>query len=194
MVVLDTRWKEHFMEESIPDTININIFKMNFELWASRLIPTTQKILLVTEQGSELETVIRLLRIGIQQIGGFLEGGIQEWKAKNNPTIKGKWIPVISQKDADLKDKYIIDARNPPEFAEGHIVGAQNSPLPALEDNLKKNKDLFPRDKDLYLICLGGDRATIFTSILRNYGYTRIINLMGGYEKIKEKNNLTILK
>lgn len=191
--VLDTRWKESFMNESIPSTVNINIYKMNFELWACRIIPYQQKILLVTEPNSELETLTRLLRIGVDSVIGFLEGGIDEWK-KKYPTIKGSYVPVTSLKDADLKDKYIIDGRNPPEFAEGHIIGAINHPLPQLEENLKKNKDLFPRDKDIYVICLGGDRATIFTSILRNYGYTRIINLMGGYEKIKEQNNLTIVK
>eukprot|EP00825_Cyclidium_porcatum_P029539 TRINITY_DN3150_c0_g2_i2.p1 TRINITY_DN3150_c0_g2~~TRINITY_DN3150_c0_g2_i2.p1 ORF type:complete len:338 (+),score=50.96 TRINITY_DN3150_c0_g2_i2:127-1140(+) len=191
--VLDTRKKEHFMEESIPGTISVNIYTMNSELWAPRMVPPKQKILLITEPNNELEAVTRLLRIGIDQIQGFLIGGIETWKSKN-PIIKGQYIQANTLKDDDLKGKFIIDVRNPPEFAEGHIIGAASHPLPQLEESLKKNNNLFPRDQDIQVICLGGDRATISTSILRNFGYTRIINYMGGYESIKEKNNLTIVK
>ncbi len=84
---------------------------------------------------------------------------------------------------ADYKSRYVeaqtahqlIDVRSADEFAEGHIVGALNLPLPDLEKHLGKIK----RDQPVMLYCRSGNRSGMALQKLRSAGYTELYNLGG---------------
>jgi hydroxyacylglutathione hydrolase len=60
---------------------------MTFALWVGRLIQPNQKIILVTPEGKELESIIRLTRIGYDNVLGFVQGGVSAWKSSPLNTI-----------------------------------------------------------------------------------------------------------
>jgi len=73
---------------------------------------------------------------------------------------------------------FILDVREPDEFAAGHIEGAINIPLRQLGDNLSK----LPENKTAPMVvyCHTQKRATHVLVILRELGYTNVYNLEGG--------------
>jgi rhodanese-related sulfurtransferase len=84
---------------------------------------------------------------------------------------------------------FIIDVREPDEYAAGHIDSAINIPLHELLDNLAQ----LPESKTMpiLLYCHTQKRATHALVVLRELGYTNIFNLEGGWEAYEEwvKNN-----
>jgi hydroxyacylglutathione hydrolase len=79
-LILDTRAAQDFAKGFIPNSINIGI-DGNFAPWVGTMIPDIkQEILLVTDEGREEETVIRLARVGYDFTIGYLRGGIAAWK------------------------------------------------------------------------------------------------------------------
>lgn len=71
----------------------------------------------------------------------------------------------------------LIDVSEPEEFAAGHVAGARNIPLAALEGHksLPSNKAL-----PLVLICKSGARAARAAASLRKLGYEKAMPLDGG--------------
>jgi SulP family sulfate permease len=70
----------------------------------------------------------------------------------------------------------LIDLREPPEFARGHLPGAINLPLRLLAE---KGPDL-PRDRTLLLVDRSGRRASRAVYMLEDMGFSDIWGLSGG--------------
>ena len=63
-IILDTRNATVFTEGFIPGSISIGL-EGRFAEWAGSILPFESPMLLVTEQGQEKETIVRLARVGI---------------------------------------------------------------------------------------------------------------------------------
>ena len=76
----------------------------------------------------------------------------------------------------------IFDVRKPNEFLSEHVPMAQNTPLDFINDNMSE----FPQKNAFYLHCAGGYRSVIAASILKSRGIHNLIDIKGGFAKIKE--------
>jgi phage shock protein E len=74
----------------------------------------------------------------------------------------------------------VLDVRTPEEFASGHIPGAVNVPLNELPGRLA-SLDLSP-SQEVVVHCQHGGRAAKAESILREKGYTDVLDLTGHME------------
>lgn len=183
-LILDTRNPEHFVQAFIPNSINIGI-DGTFAPWVGALIPDIkQTILLVTEPGREEETVIRLARVGYDNVIGYLEGGFEAWRSMGKETDSISSISAFefAHRHEAQPDMEVIDVRRPGEYNAGHLAKAKNIPLDYINDNMAS----FPKDKTFYLHCAGGYRSVIASSILKARGYEHMVNVAGGYSAIKE--------
>jgi SulP family sulfate permease len=72
--------------------------------------------------------------------------------------------------------RLVVDVREPREFEQGHVPGAQLMPLPLL---LSEPSDL-PDDQPVVLVCRGGRRSTRAACVLAERGYDNIAVLEGG--------------
>ena len=72
-------------------------------------------------------------------------------------------------------DRLIIDVREPEEYSRGHVDGAINIPPSELMSGATKLKDV-PKNTELILYCVSGSRSNVAGHILRDLGYTNIIN------------------
>lgn len=70
---------------------------------------------------------------------------------------------------------FLVDVREPWEFAQGHIAGSKLIPLDQLSAQLVR----LPRDKTLVAVCRTGNRSNVATSLLKRAGYDAL-NLKGG--------------
>ncbi len=72
-------------------------------------------------------------------------------------------------------DRIFIDVREPFEFAMGHVKGAINIPPSKLMAGAKK-LDGVPKDTELVLYCVSGSRSNVSINILKDMGYTNLVN------------------
>ncbi|HEX3025251.1 MAG TPA: rhodanese-like domain-containing protein [Chitinophagaceae bacterium] len=185
IIILDTRNASVFMDGFVPGSVFIGL-EGRFAEWAGSLLPFDKPIVLVTEQGKEKESVVRLARVGFEKFEGFLQGGFDAWKTA------GEKIDLIINIEADelamdipFDEKLvIIDVRKEAEFADGHIKQAVNIPLPELIDpGSMANLD---DQQNIYVHCAGGYRSVISSSLIKKQGFHNIRNVEGGWKKIVE--------
>jgi rhodanese-related sulfurtransferase/rubrerythrin len=76
------------------------------------------------------------------------------------------------------RDYLLIDVRQPSEFAEVHIPGAQLIPLPEIENRIAE----LDGEKNLILYCRTGGRSSVAAALIKDAGARQgaIYNLVGG--------------
>lgn len=190
-ILLDTRKSTVFTEGFIPTSINIGL-EGRFAEWAATMLPFHSKIMLLTDDGKEEETIIRLARVGFDKIIGFVKGGFESWKNANEP------IDLIIDIDADellmdLNYDYkmiVLDVRKELEFDNGHIKTALNIPLQTMTD--LTNIAAFEDTDNIYIHCAGGYRSVIAASILKKQGIHNVRNVLGGFDAAKNVPKMPI--
>ncbi|MDC0514450.1 MBL fold metallo-hydrolase [Flavobacteriaceae bacterium] len=182
-IVLDVRHQDDFAKGHIPQSIFIGI-DGGFAPWVGAMVGNVaQPILLVTPEGREEETVTRLARVGFDNTLGFLKGGIEAWKNADKQVDVVEGIDADELKNIIEKNKIeIFDVRKPGEYLSEHITEAHNTPLDFINDHMSE----FPSNKPFYIHCAGGYRSMIAASILKSRGIHNLIDVKGGFGKIKE--------
>jgi len=172
-VVLDVRSNSDFGAGHIPNSINIGLGGQ-FASWTGTMIPIGTKIALVAEDSEQIdEAVIRLARVGHETVDGFI---LYDDYAGNTKTIEQLSVTAVSERTGSTKELQFLDVRRQAEFANAHAPGTLNIPLDKLPDEFEK---LDP-DIPTYVICQGGYRSSLATSILENAGFREIYNVTGG--------------
>jgi rhodanese-related sulfurtransferase len=71
------------------------------------------------------------------------------------------------------------------------VKGATNLPLSDMSDVM--NLAMVDTDHNLYVHCAGGYRSVIACSLLKRQGFHNLRNVLGGWGKIKEVENMPIV-
>jgi len=177
-IIIDLRRPEAFGGAHIPGAFNIGAGP-NLSMWAAWVVPYDRPILLVGDAGTDLEQARRsLIRVGFDQIEGYLKGGMPAWIEAG---LEQTHIPQISVQELAqklrCKDQIaVLDVRSPKEWREGHIEQAIHIP----GGELPKRLDELPRDKEVYVICGSGYRSSVATSVLARAGRRALVNVLGG--------------
>jgi rhodanese-related sulfurtransferase len=183
-IIIDTRKAIEFGNGFIPGSINIGI-DGSFAVWVGALIKNvSQPILLVIEEGREIEVVTRLARVGFDHAFGYLKGGFEAWRQarKEYDQIESIDTDQLAIIYAHQDPQQIVDVRKKSEFDTEHIHGVTNSPL----DFIDSDKQIFDPNKTYYIHCAGGYRSMIYTSIMRSRGFQNLINCSVGFNMLKE--------
>jgi glyoxylase-like metal-dependent hydrolase (beta-lactamase superfamily II)/rhodanese-related sulfurtransferase len=170
-VTLDVRQNTEFGAGHIPNAINIGLGGQ-FASWAGTLVTVGTPIAVAAETEAQVdEAVMRLARVGIETVKGFIL-----MKDFSGETKRVEQIPVEEVKEKLSDEIQFVDVRRVAEHASGHAPQTVNIPLDKLPDELDK---LNP-DKPAYVICQSGYRSSLGTSILENAGFKEIYNVTGG--------------
>ncbi|MCA1622811.1 MAG: rhodanese-like domain-containing protein [Acidobacteria bacterium] len=140
---------------------------------------TTVRRLFVAETQEKVdEAVMRLARVGIETVKGFLKNGISAWIDAGFETAKIEQISVekMNQLLSRNDDLQFVDVRRSGEYETGHAPRTMNLTLSDLE-KLVLNLD---SSRPTYVICQGGYRSSVGTSILEQKGFREIYNVSGG--------------
>jgi glyoxylase-like metal-dependent hydrolase (beta-lactamase superfamily II)/rhodanese-related sulfurtransferase len=184
-LLLDTRSPQVFAKGFLPRAINIGI-DGGFAPWAGALIPgVSHPILLITDPGREKEAVTRLARVGYDHTLGYLKGGIGAWEHAGKETDRVDSITATAfAEQFKQNDLRVFDVRKPGEYAEGHVKNAANTPLDYLPEHLHQ----IPKTETVHLYCGSGYRSMIAASVLKSRGWTRIVEVAGGFQAIAQTN------
>jgi hydroxyacylglutathione hydrolase len=186
-LVLDTRHETLYEKASLKYSINIPL-NGQYAIWVGSLIPIDREIVLITEPGKEHESVLRLARVGFENVKGYLSGGVEVW------ANSGKAVQKIHSIDPEQLMEYandgyeILDVRRSTEASTEHVSGAINISLIDLENRLEE----LNHDGKYLIHCQGGYRSMIAASILTNNGFSNIINVHEGFSKIREVPNMPL--
>lgn len=148
-----------------------------------------QELLIVAEPGREEEVVTRLARVGYDYCLGYLEGGIDAWKAAGMEmdSIESVTVDELAQR-LEKNTAPVFDVRKKSEFDSERLEGAENAPLDTVNESMLS----IPKDKTAYIHCAGGYRSMIFTSILRARGYDNLVDVQGGFKALKESGKFQL--
>ena len=184
-VILDTRNATLFTQGFIPGAISIGL-EGRFAEFAGTILPFDKAILLVCEPGTEKESIVRLARVGFENMIGHVAGGFDAW------TKAGEPIDLIIDVEADElamdipfdPNMVIVDVRKTSEFDKGHIKEALTIPLDELTDPASMAN--FDDNQNIYIHCAGGYRSVIASSLIKRQGIHNIRNVVGGFKAISE--------
>jgi len=108
--------------------------------------------------------VISVLGIGAVQISNM---GAGQYPSEIN---------VSQASDLRTQGAFILDVRQPEEWAQFHIPGATLIPLGDLPNRLNE----VPKDKEVVVVCRTGHRSAQGRDILKNAGFTKVTSMAGG--------------
>ena len=185
--ILDVRNPIEFSKSHIPGSVFIGL-DGRFAPWVGEILEDiTQPLILVTPEGREKETVLRLSRVGFDNILGYLKGGIESWVSSGKGTQQ---IKNINSKDfLKLNSESsieVLDVRSKKENSQSKVENSFNIPLVSLKDEIKE----INVNNNLYVYCKGGYRSMIACSILKSNKKHNIVNILGGFDSIS--SNLSI--
>ncbi|WP_263352687.1 MBL fold metallo-hydrolase [Acidicapsa acidisoli] len=183
-VVVDTRPVTQFAAAHVPGSIHIALTGQ-YASWAARILGLGTTLILVGEDLEQVrESQLRLARVGIETVVGYLEDGIAGWVRSGN-TLDS--IPQVAAKDLEEllqqmpEQITVLDVRESAEAETGSIESPIHIPLGKL---LSRTEKLDP-EKLVVVYCRSGYRSSIATSLLRRVGFRKIANLIGGFDAWK---------
>jgi glyoxylase-like metal-dependent hydrolase (beta-lactamase superfamily II)/rhodanese-related sulfurtransferase len=175
--VLDTRTSAEYGTAHVPGSLHIGL-SGQFASWSGSLLAPEGPIVLVAEDPERArEARTRLARVGLENIVGSLDGGVAAWEKSGRPLASTEQI-TVDELDRRLKDGAlrVIDVRRPMEWQSGHIAEARHVPL----NELPSRAGEIEKAEPLALVCAGGYRSSIATSVLERQGFRRLTNVVGG--------------
>jgi hydroxyacylglutathione hydrolase len=177
-LLLDVRSSAAFGNAHIRGAFNIALGGQ-FATWSGTLInPGTPIILIADDLAAVDEAVMRLARVGIESVAGYLGGGMQSWDQAGLVTEAIPQMPVDELHDrmGEGVDLQVVDVRRPGEYSGGHVPGAINVTLAHLE----QESSGLNADRPIAVICASGYRSSTATSILERSGFAGVFNVVGG--------------
>jgi glyoxylase-like metal-dependent hydrolase (beta-lactamase superfamily II)/rhodanese-related sulfurtransferase len=177
-VILDVRAAAQFGAGHAPGAINIGL-NGQFASWAGNLIKLDAPVVLVGEDDEQISSAVtRLARVGIENVKGYLGGGMYAWDRAGLPvgTIPQIAVDELKHWHDEKRDVQVIDVRQPGEYRNGHVPGAISAPLAHVAEQALS---LDP-NRQTAVICAGGYRSSAATGILARLGFRNLFNVVGG--------------
>jgi hydroxyacylglutathione hydrolase len=175
-VVIDLRRPEAFGGAHIPGSINLGAGPA-FGFWAGWVVPYDRPLFLVSDGDAGIEEARRgLIRVGLDRIEGYLDGGIRSWLEAGYPQSHLSQISVQELHAKLRHGSFVLDVRSSSEWQSGHIAEAKHIYAGEVTKHLAK----LPPERALHLICASGYRSSIVASLLLREGLPNIVNVIGG--------------
>jgi len=161
----------------VPGSLNVGLGGQ-FASWSGTLLDPARPVLIVAADDDGVgEAVLRLARVGLENVAGSLRGGVAAWHASGRPLATIAQVTVADLRSLVSKgDLQVVDVRRAAEYAAGHVPGAVHAPL----DRLATAADRLDPARPTAVICGGGYRSSAATSLLAQRGFRDIRNVLGG--------------
>jgi rhodanese-related sulfurtransferase len=182
-IALDIRAGEDFASGHVPGSVNVAL-SGQFASWAGTVLGLSAHPVLIADTEQQVEEArLRLARVGIEALDGYLAGGVAAWTQAGLPLAK---VEQITANDLHARllsgGVQVLDVRRQGEWDAGHIESAVWWPL----DNFKVSPPEIDHDAPLAVHCKGGYRSMIATSLLERAGFKHVLNVTGGFDAWQE--------
>jgi rhodanese-related sulfurtransferase len=193
VAVIDIRTPGEFAGGHIPKSYGIPLVSPLIT-WGGWVVPFGSPIILIADHPTRREEATRqLIRIGYDDLRGYLDGGIAAWQAAGLPIARTRLIGVnelhawMQRSDSPL----IVDVRSDAEWRAGHMPDAIHIEAGRIPESAATQ---VPRDRPVVLHCGAANRTTVGLSLLERLDYCNLMMLNtgfgnwqdAGYEVVKE--------
>ena len=177
-VLIDGRDSEDFARGHFKGAINVGLAGRYAEFAGSIIKPDVDLILMV-DDGFELEAKTRLGRIGFDRVIGALHQPLKAMLDHQDQVQTGSRLTVVdfAERQREITNLQVVDVRNPGEVAEGTIPGSVAIPVGQLPARVE---ELDP-SRPTVVYCAGGYRSSVAASLLRHRGFVDVSDVRGGY-------------
>ena len=173
-LILDTRSAELFAAAHPVGALNVSL-DGQYASWVGTLVRPDEPLLLIAETGRVEEAVMRLARVGYENVAGVLEDDMTRWRAEGLPVATMERLPIQSWSDGG---RNLLDVRRSREWNDFHIKGSTHIPLAELPERLNQ----LDRGAEWVVVCASGYRSSIAGSVLQRAGFERVANGVGGID------------
>ncbi len=167
-IVVDTRERDVFMNAHLKGSLLVTL-NDKFNTDAGSYLDANDDIYLVIEDGRVEEAVRDLVRIGLDNIQGYITPAELKTYLKKSGEVA--FVESIDFREtAELLNdpqNQVLDVRKATEYEEGHIDGAVNIAHTRL---LEREQEL-DKEKTWLVHCRSGRRASVAASQLKRDGF-----------------------
>jgi hydroxyacylglutathione hydrolase len=177
-IALDVRSGDEFAAGHVPGSVNIAL-SGQFASWAGAVLGLSARPVLIAGTADQLsEARLRLARVGIEDLTGFLDGGVDGWNRAGFELAQTPQMTVQQLNGRlDDRDLQVLDVRRQGEWDAGHIARADWYPL----DRFKAAVPPLESSPTVAVHCKSGYRSMIACSLLQRAGHD-VINVIGGFD------------
>ena len=180
--VLDVRPSDDFAAGHVPGSINIAL-SGQFASWAGGILGIHSKPILIGESDAQIEEArMRLTRVGIEELRGYLAGGVVAWQKDGLPVAKTAQISpqelIQKLRSGSLRATDVLDVRREGEWQAGHIADVQCRAL----DTFPHGLPAMDENRPVAVHCKSGYRSMIACSLLERAGHRNVMNVVGGFD------------
>ncbi len=174
--ILDTRDTLSFSAAHIPGALSI--WPGGLAGFAGWFLPYDQGILLVTDEEDPSRMVRILIRLGYDDLRGFLSGGMLAWHTSGKESFSYETVTTQELcRRIDEQEVTLLDVRSPDELdQEGRIRGAIHIHITQLPARL----DEVPTGSRIHIFCGSGMRSALDASLLKWGGWPEVTVVKGG--------------
>jgi hydroxyacylglutathione hydrolase len=181
-IVLDLRPPHIFAAGYLPGAINLQFNRADLADRATMALPKTLKWIVHAEP----QPVARVAAIILEEAGftvaGYMEGGLEAWRAAGLPVETPRAIDVTTLRD-NLNSYRVLDAREPFEYRHGHVPGAASLPWTQAWQRAGEVSASGP----LAVYCGTQVRSSLTASVLRRHGHDAAV-VIGGISDWLERS------
>ena len=177
--LLDVREAIDFEGAHLTGAINIGI-QGKYATWCGTMLDRKHPIVVIAEVGNEEEAVMRLGRIGLDHVAGYLGGGMEALRDRPDLISKIDRITAmaLSERLSASAPPTVVDVRSETEWRDAHVPGSRNIPL----NHLLERSTEIAADRAVVVHCEGGYRSAIAASLLAQMGRSDVLDLVGGFK------------
>jgi hydroxyacylglutathione hydrolase len=165
--VVDLRERTAYAKEHVVGTVNVEVGN-SFITYLAWLVPWNVPITLIGDTQEEVaEAQRQMVRVGIDRPAAQALGGIDAYgqglERGSYPIVD---METLAKRLADGEDVHVLDVRRYDERTDVAIAGSQHVPL----HELLRRMDEVPTDREVWIHCASGYRASLAASLLARAG------------------------
>jgi hydroxyacylglutathione hydrolase len=175
-IVVDTRSELGFGSAHVPHSVFIWLEGLpGFAGW---FLPHDRPILLVSETENPVQATRYLIRLGYDDLAGYLADGMHAWHmaGRVSDSIKMVTVQELCHVLDEGERSWILDVRSEEELEKARIPDAQHIHITQLPQHLNE----VPADRTVYIFCGSGLRSVIAASLLQREGWQNLVVVLGG--------------
>jgi hydroxyacylglutathione hydrolase len=181
-LLLDLRAPDAFVAGHPSGAVNV-AYGSKIGYWAGWAVPAGTPLVLLLDGGAReaVEARRQLLRVGLDSIAGYVDGGYAAWTSAALPVTHTRQMSA-REVLAHIGLVTVVDVRTRNEWEQGHLDGALH--IPAGE--IAVRVDEIPRSRRVALICESGQRSALAASLLERAGFSDVADVDGGMTLVRQ--------
>ena len=176
-LVIDLRSPEAFAAGHPSGALNIGAGP-RIGFWAGWLVPPAMPLVLLSANpGQAADANRQLIRLGFDDVVGYVGGDIAGWQREGGRLSNVELINARELRDRLQRREQmtLVDVRTPQEWLDGHIREAINIPLGDLPGRANELRGPNP----VATVCETGYRSSLASSVLARAG-VQVVNVSDG--------------